>query len=408
MLHTPPGRTQVRGRPGFRTAAAVLAVGMAGATLPTPLYGLYGEAFGFSELTATLIFATYAIGVVVTLLLAGNLSDRLGRRPVLLGALLLAAASAGCFLLADGLPLLYAGRLLSGCSIGLLSGTGTVTVLELAAPAGRSRAAFAATAANMGGLGCGTLLSGVLAQYVPGPLISPFLLHLVLLAGTAVTVLLLPETAVTTPAPTRPRPPGLYLASQVRSVFLPAALAAFSGFALQGLFTATAPAFLAGLGVRNLAVGGLTVFVVFLGSTVGQALAGDRVSRRVLAVGCLVLVAGLAMVGASLTAGSLILLVMGGACGGIGQGIAFRAGMAAVSGAAGAEHRAATVSSLFVVAYAGMSLPVVGVGALSTAVGLETAGLVFTGCVVLIAAVTGARLTRTRPCGPHGHGDPMR
>ncbi|WP_164873198.1 MFS transporter, partial [Streptomyces resistomycificus] len=108
----------------------VFAVCMAGTTLPTPLYGLYQEKLGFSELTVTVVYAVYAFGVIGVLLLAGNASDAVGRRPVLLAGLGCAAASAVCFLCATGLGWLYAGRLLSGLSAGLFTGAATVYVLE--------------------------------------------------------------------------------------------------------------------------------------------------------------------------------------------------------------------------------------------------------------------------------------
>ncbi|OEV18385.1 multidrug transporter, partial [Streptomyces nanshensis] len=103
-----------RGPLRYAAAAFVFAVGMAGTTLPTPLYGLYRQELGFGELMVTVVFAVYAVGVIAALLVAGDYSDKLGRRPVLLAALLLSAASAGCFLLEGGLPLLFCGRLLSG------------------------------------------------------------------------------------------------------------------------------------------------------------------------------------------------------------------------------------------------------------------------------------------------------
>lgn len=133
-----------------------------------PLYGLYQEKFGFSELTVTVVYAVYAFGVMGVLLLAGNASDTVGRRPVLLWGLGFAAASAVCFLAATGLGWLYVGRLLSGLSAGLFTGAATAYVMELAPPGGAARATFVATAANMGGLGCGPLLAGLLAQYAPG------------------------------------------------------------------------------------------------------------------------------------------------------------------------------------------------------------------------------------------------
>ncbi|MFD7733463.1 MFS transporter, partial [Kitasatospora phosalacinea] len=113
---------------------------MAGTTLPTPLYGLYQERIGFSELMVTVVFAVYAFGVIGVLLLFGNVSDAVGRRPVLLCGLACAAASAVAFLAEQGLAWLFAGRLLSGFAAGLFTGTATAYVLELAPGGGGARA----------------------------------------------------------------------------------------------------------------------------------------------------------------------------------------------------------------------------------------------------------------------------
>ncbi|MFE4825439.1 MFS transporter [Streptomyces sp. NPDC056672] len=389
-------RTNEAGRRlGGPAAAAVFAIGMAGTTLPTPLYGLYREQLGFSELLVTVVFAVYAIGVISALLVAGDYSDEAGRRPVLLTALALSAASALCFLLEGGLPLLFTGRLLSGLAAGLLSGTATATVLELAAPGREARAAFVATAAGMGGLGCGPLLSGLLAQYAPWPLGLSFLVNLALVAVACVLTWFLRETVPHPVRWPRLRPQGLTVPPEVRGVFVPSALAAFVGFALLGVFLAVAPAFLSQtLGERNLAVSGAVVFSVFLASTGGQALLGRIGVGRGLPAGCLFLVAGLLLVGASLAAESLPLLVLGALCGGLGQGLAFRAGMTAISGAAPPEHRGGTISAYFVVAYLGISVPVVAVGALTLWLGLKNAGMVFTACLVVLSAGIGLHVQR--------------
>ncbi|MFD4025491.1 MFS transporter [Streptomyces sp. NPDC058576] len=389
---------QRRKRLGYPAAAAVFAIGMAGTTLPTPLYGLYREQLGFSELMVTVVFAVYALGVIATLLLAGNVSDEAGRRPVLLAALGFSAASAFCFLYEGGLPALFAGRLLSGFAAGLLSGAATVTVMELAPPGRAARAGLAATAANMGGLGCGPLLSGLLAEYAPEPLRLPFVVHLALIAVAAVLTCFLPETVTSRVRGFRLRPQGIAVPPAMRGVFTTSALAAFAGFSLLGLFTAVAPAFVAEtLDVHNLALTGLVVFSVFLASTAGQALMGRVGERRALPGGCFVLVAGLLLVGASLLFASLPLLVAGALCGGLGQGLAFRGAVTAISAAAPPEHRAATVSAFFVIAYLGISLPVVGVGALTLGIGLRNAGLTFSGCVLALALGVGLYLSRRPP-----------
>ncbi|OIJ64267.1 MFS transporter [Streptomyces mangrovisoli] len=383
------------GRPWYVVAAVVFAVGMAGTTLPTPLYGLYREEIGFSQFMITVIFAVYAIGVITALLLAGNFSDVLGRRPVIFAALVLSMLSAVCFVFEDGLPLLFVGRLLSGFAAGLLSGAATAAVTELAEPAKRQRAAFTATAANMGGLGCGPLLSGVLAEYAPYPLRLPYLVHLGLLAGCVVLVAILPES-VERPVPRPPlRPQGMVVPARARAVFVPAALASFAGFSVLGLFTAVAPSFAAEyLGVDNLAAVGVMVLVVFLASTAGQLLMERVGPVRALPLGCAVLVVGLVLIGCALLAESLEVLIAGAVVAGIGQGLSFRASVAEVARVAPERQRGATISALFVAAYVGISIPVVGVGALGAALGLRTAGIVFVGCVIVVSTAVGLHLAR--------------
>ncbi|MEU4877839.1 MFS transporter [Streptomyces sp. NPDC021608] len=374
---------------------AVFAVCMAGTTLPTPLYGLYQDKFGFSELTVTVVYAVYAFGVIGVLLLAGNASDTVGRRTVLLWGLGCAAASAVCFLCATGLGWLYAGRLLSGLSAGLFTGAATAYVMDLAPEGGASRATLVATAANMGGLGCGPLLAGLLAQYAPWPLYLPFGVHLALVACSVAVVARLPETVRERRPVGAVRPQRPALPAQVRAVFGPAATASFVGFALFGVFTSVSPAFLAeSLDVRNHAVSGLVVALAFFASTGGQSAVGRVGVGRALPLGCAALLAGLALLAGALRWESLALVVLSALVGGAGQGLAFRAALSAVAEASPPQRRAAVISTLFVVAYAGISVPVIGVGLLTDPLGLEGAGLVFIACMAVLVASAAAYLFR--------------
>ncbi|MFF9035618.1 MFS transporter [Streptomyces sp. NPDC014892] len=374
---------------------AVFAVCMAGTTLPTPLYGLYQEKFGFSELTVTVVYAVYAFGVIGVLLLAGNVSDAVGRRPVLWWGLGFAAASAVCFLCATALGWLYAGRLLSGLSAGLFTGAATAYVMELAPRGGVSRATFVATAANMGGLGCGPLLAGVLAQYAPWPLYLPFAVHLALVACAAAVLLGLPETVRERRPPATVRPGRPSLPPSVRTVFGPAAAASFVGFALFGVFTSVSPAFLAqSLDVRDHAVSGLVVALAFFASTAGQLAVGRVGVRRSLPLGCAGLLAGLALLAGALHWELLALVVLSAVVGGAAQGLAFRGALSAVAAASAPDRRAAVISALFVVAYTGISVPVIGVGLLAEPMGLEGAGLVFIACMAVLVSSAGVYLLR--------------
>ncbi|MFF4343287.1 MFS transporter [Kitasatospora sp. NPDC001540] len=385
---------------GYLGAAAAFAVCMAGTTLPTPLYGLYQERIGFSELMVTVVFAVYALGVIGVLLLVGNVSDAVGRRPVLLVGLGCAAASAVVFLAEQGLAWLFAGRLLSGFAAGLFTGTATAYVLELAPPGRRGRAGFAATAANMGGLGCGPLLAGLLAQYAARPLTLPFAVHLVLLALSFAVVRALPESVPGARPLRAARPRRPSLPAEVRGVFLPAAVAAFAGFSLLGVFTSVTPAFLAEeVGVHNHAVVGLVVASAFFASTVGQLLVPKLGARRALPLGCLVLIGGLGLLALSLATDALAPLVLAALVGGAGQGMALRGAVGEVAAAAPEAHRGGVLSLLFVVAYLGISIPVIGVGLLDGPLGLPDAGLVFTACMAVLAAVSGAFLLRRARSG---------
>jgi predicted MFS family arabinose efflux permease len=371
----------------FGAVAYAFLITMASTTLPTPLYVLYRTRFGFSELMVTVIFATYAVGVIAALLLFGRLSDEVGRRRTLVPGILLSALSALAFLLAHGLVPLLVGRALSGLSAGIFTGTATAALIDLAPPHGQARATLVATMVNMGGLGLGPLLSGLLVQWAGLALRLTFWVDLALLVPALVAVLLIPEP----PAGQRRwrvRPQALSVPREVRPVFVRAALAGFAGFAVLGMFTAVSPAFLAGLlHERSHALLGVVVCVVFLASMAGQ-LALNRVpGASALSIGSGVLVVGALLIALSLAVSSLLVLVLGGVVAGFGQGLSFRAGLTALNADAPADHRAEVASSFFVVAYVALSIPVIGVGLLAEAAGLRTAGLVFTIAVAALAAV---------------------
>jgi predicted MFS family arabinose efflux permease len=383
-------------RAGFAAAALALAVAMMGTTLPTPLYGLYRERFGFSELMITVIFATYAVGVIAALCLFGSLSDQIGRRPLLLAGLILSALSAAAFLAADGLSLLLLGRVLSGLSAGIFTGTATATLVDLAGPDQRGRATLVATIANMGGLGCGPLLAGILSQWLGSPLRLSFWVDLVLLVPVTIGVWAMPEP-VAEKHPVRLRPQALTVLADLRATFARAALAAFAGFAVLGLFTAVAPAFLGQtLGVSNRAVVGVVVFAVFGASTLGQLVLPLVPEAAALATGCVALIVGMGVLALGLAVSALALLVLGGVIAGLGQGLSFRAGLTALTARSPVEQRGQVASSFFVVAYLAISVPVIGVGVLAEATGLQSAGLMFAAAVAALSALVLVLLARRR------------
>lgn len=387
-------RPDVRSGAGFALVAYAFAVTMLGTTLPTPLYPIYQAEYGFSALTITVIFAVYAAGVIAGLVLVGPMSDQIGRRRVLLPGLLISALAAVVFLLPGGLPTLLIARILSGISAGVFTGTATATLLDLAPRDKRQRAGLVAAAVNMGGLGLGPAVAGVLSQYAPHPLALCYVVDLVLVLVAVLALRAVPET-VELPERPRLRPQKLGVPPETRPTFVRAVIAGFAGFAVLGLFTAISPSFLGKiLGVHDHAAVGFVVFSLFAASTVGQVLASLTHRRRALLAGCLVLAVGAACIAASLLVVSLPLLVLGAVVSGLGQGASFRSALTEVGNASPTAQRAEVSSSFFVAIYVAISLPVVGVGALEQGVGLVTAGLAFAVLIGLLALVAFAALVR--------------
>jgi MFS family permease len=394
---SPAALTRRRGLPAavaFWLLAYAFAINMMGTTLPTPLYPLYQEQLGFNQLMVTIIFAVYAVGVIAGLLLFGRLSDQVGRRRALMPGLALSAASAVVFLLEQDLALLFAGRILSGLSAGIFTGTATAALLDLAPRGDRGRATLVASATNMLGLGLGPILAGALAQFGPDELRLVFMVDLALLVPAAWAVWAMPET-VTNPTGFRLRPERLYVPAEVRRVFVPAAIAGFAGFSVLGLLTAVTAAFLGGI-LHNTShlLSGAVVTFAFVGSGLGQ-LALELTSIRVaMRAGCAVLMAGMVVLGVALQAESLALLITGALVAGFGQGLTFRAALAGLGQASPPEQRATVASTFFVVAYVAISLPVVGEGIAAHVTDLRTAATWFTGLVLVLAGVALGLLLR--------------
>jgi MFS family permease len=377
--------TLPRHRYAFALLAYAFAAIMVGTTLPTPMYSLYADRMHFGVLTTTVIYATYAFGVLFALLAFGRWSDAIGRRPLLLAGTVFALASAAVFLAADSVPMLLVGRVLSGLSAGIFTGTATAAVIEAAPPSWHNRAAAVATAANVGGLGGGPLLAGLLVQYAPEPLHLTFIVHIGLVLLAAIAVLVVPETSERTGTIGMQR---ITVPPEVRGVFTIAAIAAFAGFAVTGLFASVAPAFLSDvIGVVNHAVAGAVASAVFVASAITQLFAGRIAPKRALVEGCAILVAAMVILAVALALSSLWGLIAAAVVGGVGQGICFSRGLAAVSELTPAGRRAEISSAYFVVAYVAISLPVIGEGLGARLWGLRTAGVSFAVAVAVLAMI---------------------
>jgi MFS family permease len=393
-----PGRRRLtaRGPVAFWIVAYLFAAVMLGTTLPTPLYVVYQAQWHFSSGLTTVIFASYAVGVLAALLLAGRSSDQVGRRPVLAGALAFSAVSTVVFILSPAVGWLFLGRVLSGLSAGLVTGTATAAITETYSGPSARHAAMAATAANIGGLGLGPLIAGLFAQFAPDPTVLVFEVYLAVLAVAAIGLVLVPET-VGDRQKLNLRFTGLGIPWEGRSEFIAAGVAGFAAFSLLGMFTALAPSFLDDvLHVHSHAVGGAVVFALFGTATATQLVLARFPSRIVIIFGLAVFLAALALVVAGLSQASMALFLTGTIVSGVAVGAVFIGSLSTANRLAPAEIRGRVVSTYFVFAYVGLTIPVIGVGIASQYEGDFRAVLV---CAIVLAALGAGSTAAIRRAG---------
>jgi len=380
-------------RRGFWIVAGVFLIVQAGGTIPIPLYVLWQPRFGFSAGLLTLIFAVYAIGVLLALVVVSPLSDQLGRRPALAGAIILSGSSAALFLIANSTAWLLPARFVSGLASGIVAAAATASLDELE-PNGRSRrASLTSTAANLGGLGIGTLFAGIIAQYGHDPTKLVFWIYLAALIPALVGLLIVSET-VRPPAKVEWRPHGIRVPANTGKRFAVIAGAIFCAYTLNGLFSSLVPSFLAGsLHEHNHAIAGAISAGIFLTAVVSQLALHTLSPRTALTFGLLLLVVSLGLIELALWDGHLSVFLAGTVTGGLAAGLSFMGGIATVNLLAEPQHRAQAVAAFFSCAFAGLTIPSVAVGLSSESLGTKDATLY---CAIVIGALATLALTAVR------------
>src|SRR6478672_10356452 len=337
----PGAAERLRERLPSYAAALVLTLLFMGATLPSPLYVMYRDELHFSQVTLTLIYAIYFAGAMATAFFLGRISDEIGRRVAILAAVFISIVASLVFIFADALNMLFIGRLLSGLALPLASGAGTAWIVELCED--RCTAASLSAGAILSGLGLGALISGLLAEYSAEPLVFPFI-ALVSLA----------------------------LAAALIGAFTAPAVTVFASFALLGFYSALAPSLLQrSLQVESHAIGGAVIFELYAAAVLVLALTHWLAARAAMLCGLALLIPSLAVLVVAFQSHSLALLLTGAALGGGAAALGYRGSLQIVNQIAPDNRRAEMVSTYLMFCYAGVSLPVVGIGLLSA---VETPG----------------------------------
>lgn len=388
-----------RGRvpPGYGLWVGLFAVAF-GTNVPTPLLLAYRDRLGFSATTLTLLFAVYAAGLVPALLLAGPASDRRGRRAVVLPFVVLSAIASIVLMAASAsLVALYAGRLLQGVVSGAVFSVGSAWLAELVGdPGAASRRAATAMSLGFGG---GPLVSGLLGQWGPAPVVVPYLVHLTVMALALVVVPRVPETVVRLTG--RGRLLHLGVPPPARRAFLafvvPTALCTFtfpsvSVTVLPLRLQSAMPG--ADLAVTGL-VAGVTLGVGVLVQPLERRLGMGRAAPAAAACGAAGL--GLGLVAAA--GDQPALLLPAAVLLGSGYGLSLAAGLTATQWLAAPEARGALVATFYALTYLGFAAPVV-LAAVSEGTDFDAAltglALAATGVALLLAFGPGRRLVEQR------------
>jgi MFS family permease len=381
--------------PGFWVIAAAFLITMAFSTVPTPLYAIYQHRDGFPTYVITVIFASYAVGVMASLYLAGHVSDWLGRRRVALLAVLAEALSAAVFLLWQDVPGLLVARFICGVGVGVLTATATAHLSELRQVArpgeDPSRSALISSMVNLGGLAVGPLVGGILAQFVSSPLERPYEIFLVLLLLSALGIALVPETVERLEERPAYRPQRVALPSAAKPLFFASAMGAFAAFAILGLFTSLAPTFLSGtLHQTSRLLAGVVTFAVFIASAGSQVVFVRLTRQHQLRLGLVAMSIGLIAVATGGLLPSLWLFVAGGIIAGAGVGLVFRGAVATAASLADPTSRGEVLAALFLIAYAGLAIPVLAIGLGIALLPAQLALLIFS--TIILALVNTAVL----------------
>jgi len=381
----PAGGREAR---GFWPFAALLGLFYIAAAAPSPLYADYATRWHFTDSTLTIVFAVYAVPLLVSLLVFGGLSDEIGRKPVALMASALLAVALGLFVTADGLAYLIAARALQGFATGLLTAVASAALLDLQPRRRPGLASLLGAGLSTGGLAVGSLLSGLLVQYAWSP---SRLTYLVILAGLAllgVTVATWADESVTD----RRRRPNLRVRVAVppeaRTAFAAAIPSLLSTWALNSFYLSLGPSLAKALSHSTNHLPGAISVALLMGCACLATLATKQWTPRAgVVTGCVVLATGSALTVVATALTSATTFYISTIVAGTGFGMAFSGTFRSLVALARAAERGALIAATYVIGYAAFAVPSIIAGILSTHYGLVHTALGYSAAVAALALI---------------------
>jgi MFS family permease len=371
-----------------------VALGVSG--LPAPLYHMYEEVWHLSPLATTIVFAVYAVAALGAVLVSGKISDVVGRKPVLLGALVAMLVGLGVFLVADDMALLIVARAIHGAAVGSIVVAGAAALLDLRPEHGVRSGQLSGVAFNVG-MTVAILGSALLAQYAPHPMRTPYAVVAVVCAVIGVGVVALREPHVDRASgPIRIAKPAV--PQHIRGDFWFAALGAMASWSVLGVLLSLYPSLAAQqTGVHNLVFGGSVVAVTAFAAAVAQLLATRVPARRAALIGDVGMAAALALTVPALATHQWHLVLVAAALLGATFGLGFGGSLRHLSHVVPSDRRGETMSAFYLLAYTAMAVPTLVAGWAATRWELHAVFPWFAGSVAaacLLAAAIGTLSTR--------------
>jgi MFS family permease len=375
--------------------AAIFVLFMAASGVPSPLYVVYQQEWGFSDTTLTVVFAIYILGLLGALLTVGALSDHVGRRPVLAASIVLEVVSLVLFILANGVVVLAVARVAQGIATGAALTALAAALVDLNPPASPTRAGVVNSVAPVGGLAVGALGCGALVQYAPAP---TRLVYGLLIAGMLIAIAIvarLPETSTRQPGALASLRPRVGLPTRTRAGFVVLLPIFIASWALGGLYLSLGPSVAASLfHLHSHLVGGLVVSLLCaVGGATAFVLRASR-PQGLISPSAVVLAIGMAITLAGVVADSATLAAAGTVVAGLGFGAAALACFGTLARLATPDERGELFAAAYVIAYVSFSVPAVLAGFASTSYGLRATTEAYGAAVVVIslAALVAQRL----------------
>jgi predicted MFS family arabinose efflux permease len=381
----------------FWSVAVLLVLVLAASGVPSPLYRVYQQQFGFSSSVLTTIFAVYAFALLASLLVVGALSDHVGRRPVLAVALLVEAAAMVLFFLADGVGWLIAARIVQGLATGAMTGAMGATLLDFQRPE-RPLGPLINSASPGLGLSVGAVTAGLLVEFVPSPTTWVFGTLAVAFVLASFAVLRLPESSPRAPGALRSLRPQVHVPAPQRPAFLVVLPCLVATWALGGLYASLGPSLVAGVfHVDDHLVGSLLILALNGTGLLGSFAVRSTAPEKAMVRGALIFALGVAGTVGALLTGSLPLFFVAAVVSGFGFGSAFLGAMATVTRGVHAGERAGLLSAVFVVGYVAFSVPAIAAGIAAGTLGLARTTEVYGAAVIVLAlSAAGGLVLRSR------------